>query len=667
MHYLTLAGDAALGNFSLVEAKNLLHQALEKAQSATAPTIKAQAGRLHRRVAQCHILKGELAACRDELTLALTAWGVEKTMAAFDGSALGDHEPEFKRRYSWQRLLHGLAHLLHPSYLITGGGIPRSQLLESQMPVLPPRLKNGRVAPPPPLWLDHLEQAICYELLAQVSMQEHKREQAGYCAMRALRLGQTLPHMTPVVGRAYLSLCLVESSADKASLWTIRRYRAKARKICFSLGESGQLAQNHFATGVLDAGQARWADARENLHAAAKIAGDLKNAHQREEAICHLAHLEYYIGNFAASKMLYEDCARSAAERGDQQITLRCNAGIAAVMLATNEVAGAMAILALPTMKSHGQHALALLRSSRRQEALEMALRAKDRFKGKRTKYYVLKAYSSTAEVILKLLEDALARREVASQRKIAAASRMTVRPGNAAAVGIAGGGGLAAPASSAASDEEEEQAAAAAAAAAAGGGPTATTLSTRSESGLSSPRGSLRSEEGDDAINLDDPAALREIAGEWINRLDQFGNIYPVAKPRALLLLGQFQALSGGAKGAAQALGTFARSLRKARHYRMVYDEALALYELGKHTEAAHAQIKMRHLSAAQELFKECGAEYDVQRCSIQLNRAAAHRSTSVANGGSSTHRGGVARPTARRSRRRRRAARRCPRARTC
>ena len=54
------------------------------------------------------------------------------------------------------------------------------------------------------------------------------------------------------------------------------------------------------------------------------------------------------------------------------------------------------------------QLALALLRSGNREEALEKCMLVKDRFKGKRTKYYVLKAYASTAEVILKLLEDAL-------------------------------------------------------------------------------------------------------------------------------------------------------------------------------------------------------------------------------------------------------------------
>ena len=39
--------------------------------------------------------------------------------------------------------------------------------------------------------------------------------------------------------------------------------------------------------------------------------------------------------------------------------------------------------------------------SSKREEALEKANMVKDRFKGKRTKYYVLKAFSSTAEVVL--------------------------------------------------------------------------------------------------------------------------------------------------------------------------------------------------------------------------------------------------------------------------
>ena len=43
--------------------------------------------------------------------------------------------------------------------------------------------------------------------------------------------------------------------------------------------------------------------------------------------------------------------------------------------------------------------ALCLLRQKERKEALAKALAVKDRFKGVRTKYYVLKAFASTAEV----------------------------------------------------------------------------------------------------------------------------------------------------------------------------------------------------------------------------------------------------------------------------
>ena len=44
-----------------------------------------------------------------------------------------------------------------------------------------------------------------------------------YRAMRALALSQALPVLTPVVGRAYASLCLVESAAEKSSQRKIRR------------------------------------------------------------------------------------------------------------------------------------------------------------------------------------------------------------------------------------------------------------------------------------------------------------------------------------------------------------------------------------------------------------------------------------------------------------
>ena len=43
-----------------------------------------------------------------------------------------------------------------------------------------------------------------------------------------------------------------------------------------------------------------------------------------------------------------------------------------------------------------------------------VSFQVKDRFKGPRTKYYVLKAFSSTAEVFLRLLYRAMAEAEMA-------------------------------------------------------------------------------------------------------------------------------------------------------------------------------------------------------------------------------------------------------------
>merc|ERR1719230_2053503 len=128
-----------------------------------------------------------------------------------------------------------------------------------------------------------MELAIAYELLAQVSMQEHQREQAGYCAMRALMLGSRLPGLTPVVGRAYASLCLVESAAEKSSSWTVARYKRKALDTCEQLGELGQLSYTLLAAGVLDAGQARWTSATDNLARATAISEQLKDKRQWEE------------------------------------------------------------------------------------------------------------------------------------------------------------------------------------------------------------------------------------------------------------------------------------------------------------------------------------------------------------------------------------------------
>ena len=134
-----------------------------------------------------------------------------------------------------------------------------------------------------------MEQAIAYELLAQVCMEEHQRVAAGYCAMRSLNLGLSLSTLTPVVARSYASLLLVEASSYQSSTRTIQMYKRKALKSCELLGELGSLSYTLLNAGVQNVGNAMWAEAVDNLSRAAQIAEQLKNKKRWEEAVCHKA------------------------------------------------------------------------------------------------------------------------------------------------------------------------------------------------------------------------------------------------------------------------------------------------------------------------------------------------------------------------------------------
>lgn len=93
-------------------------------------------------------------------------------------------------------------------------------------------------SPPPPPPEGRVEQAVAYELLARVCMTDNKRMHAGYCAMKALNIGLSLPTLHPVVARSYATLCLVESA--KASRGTmVRLYKRRAMQVCEEGGEEG--------------------------------------------------------------------------------------------------------------------------------------------------------------------------------------------------------------------------------------------------------------------------------------------------------------------------------------------------------------------------------------------------------------------------------------------
>ena len=584
VHYLTQAGDAALDN---LEARKLLLDALRLASRK--PELAPKRGPLQRRMAQTYLGVGETDAARQSLSEAIVSLGGEKDRGdnkEHPDGFKGMTDADFRWRYRRVRMQHSIRELFMRE--------PKRKHSSTD--------KHGDTHP-------RMELAVAYELLSEVLMQEHQREQAGYCAMRALMLGCSIGTLSPVVGRAYASLCLIESAAEKSSAWTVRRYKRKALETCEQLGELGQLSYTLLAAGVLDAGQARWEMATDNLARSASISEQLRDMRQWEQAICHQAHLEYYRGNFIRSKELYEKALASAEGRFDQQIRNRCKAGIAATLLATNNLKGAIAIL--NSTNSYGQLALALLRSGQSQEAFERAMRVKDRFKGRSTKYYVLKAFASTAEVILELLKGALTREGAGSTSE----RSMRERP-------------MRADRSSRGSVRRW--------------GSHSPVRATKFGSGRSTTgeRDSVMFVDSvfiiadeEEKPRFDDLVTLEFVAKEWMVKLEQFGNIYPVAKPRALLLKGIFFAIQPNNPAAKKKGLKLLRESQMSSHaLQMPYDEALATYELAIYGDASPA-VRLRLLQAAYEDFKARGAQYDSERCAQQIRKLEqADRSGAVA-----------------------------------
>ncbi len=599
--YLTMAGDQALAKFAIKEAKLLHEEALERARRSELQVAIDARGPLERRLGQSLQGIGQFERCREMLESALISLDGEPA-----GRRLSDlSEAQLSRKERLQHAKHLYVSLCarppqQPS--VDGAGSVASAMSSSAANSGgDDALAASATARVLALEKRRAELAVAYELLVKVAMHEHLTAQAGYCAMRALNIGLSLRVLHPVVARAYASLCLVAAAAASPR---VEMYKQKALQACRSEGAEGglgQLAYALLAAGIHNAGFARWRDAQSNFESAAEISADLRDKRQWEEAVAHRAHLEFYRGNFSESKRLYEKARSSGKERGDKNMLNRCNAGIAGILLATNALQGALDLLR--ETNSYGQLALCYLRKGERQQALEKALQTKDRFKGKRTKYYVLKGFTSTAEVILKLLEDAILRRRRTDA--LSSTQSLSVAPDGSPA------------------------------------GRSRRNSLTRANSRVSRAVASRLTKVGRQSTAIGDAASggrgvqvgdltkLQEIAEEWIEKLSQFSNVYAVAKPRALLMRGQLLLLYERRKGGMKSLRK-AREL--ARKLEMPYEEGLAMYELGKHT--ANSAEAGRLFSGALDRFVDAGALYDVERCRHRIGSRAA----SLHNHGSTT-----------------------------
>ena len=344
------------------------------------------------------------------------------------------------------------------------------------------------------------------------------------------------------------------------------------------LGEQGLLSNTLMVAAVNEAGQGSWSAAVSNLHEAIQISKEIGDKWQWEESTSHMAHLEFYRGHFGASRLLYEQASASAKIRRDKKMINRCQAGIASILLATGDFGGALQILR--TTNSYGPTALALMRAGEQGEAYSMALKVKDRFKGRRTKYYVLKSFVAVCDVFLQLYESSVRNRDL--DRKM--------------------------------SDRQSSSKSGRIDATLPAGSSSARALPKSAATFLSSPPSNQRvsggsageSSSAEPEQQAEDPDTLQAMCQEWIDKLTQFSTVYALASPRTLLCRGRLRLISGSP---AEGLKLLRKSQQLAAKMQMPYDEALALQLLSRHTKGS-ARESQQAAQEAQQIFARLGVD---------------------------------------------------------
>jgi hypothetical protein len=336
------------------------------------------------------------------------------------------------------------------------------------------------------------------------------------------------------------------------------------------LGEQGLLSNTLMVAAVNEAGQGSWSAAVSNLHEAIQISEEIGDTWQWEESTSHLAHLEFYRGHFGASRLLYEQASQ---------------AGIASVMLATGDFSGALQILR--TTNSYGPTALALMREGKQSEAYSMALKVKDRFKGRRTKYYVLKSFVAVCDVFLQLYESSVRTRDLDRKREMPD-RRMQSSQSRRFDMGVTLAGSTRALPKSHSIPL-----------------PFLSASPSRMSGGSVDSAGSA-GEGVEPEQQAEDPDTLQAMCQEWIDKLTQFSTVYALASPRTLLCRGRLRIISGSP---VEGLRLLRKSQQLAAKMQMPYDEALAQQLLSRHTKGS-ARESQQAAQEAQEIFSRLGVD---------------------------------------------------------
>ena len=108
----------------------------------------------------------------------------------------------------------------------------------------------------------------------------------------------------------------------------------------------------------------------------------------------------------------------------------------------------------------------------------------------------------------------------------------------------------------------------------------------------------------------------LKTNAGQICRILRQFARAFPIGQPRAWLWQGLYDWLSGQP---GQAYAAWGKSLTAAEQLTMPYEQALTLYEMGRHLPPRdpNRQIYLNH---AAEIFSRLQAKDDLSRAEQAL-----------------------------------------------
>jgi hypothetical protein len=115
------------------------------------------------------------------------------------------------------------------------------------------------------------------------------------------------------------------------------------------------------------------------------------------------------------------------------------------------------------------------------------------------------------------------------------------------------------------------------------------------------------------------DKARLKSNVEQTCDVLRRYARAFPIGQPQAWLSLGSYKWLSGQHGQARQA---WRKSLTAAERLAMPYQQAQALYELGRHLPV-HDSNRRVYLGRAVEIFSRLKAKYDLGRTQMVLDES--------------------------------------------